>query len=819
LSPVSRIFSRRSVPAILVLLCLACFATGAGAATSPALQLQRTIEPVTLVTPAVTCQALCECMERSQAVTAWGENGFSQCNENPCGFSYTVAGAPIGKYCFKQKTAAVPETISVRAPVTTMAAVTTAPATFAQPVLSAVTVTKTAAVPQQVAPQKQALPQTVLPAYMPGGSATDCLVDHGKGRGLPDTENETKCQNICENTPAKPAPGKDDLINLINELKTNPGFFYRFVVSPADAVQENHFALNAKQVSILAGMPAAGLQNGFDKLSPATRQQLLDAASGDQGVSGTYCSGESCMTSPNPDGVPDICDNCPATYNPDQADQDGDLIGDVCDNCPAAANFFQEDSDYDNIGDACDRCPGTSCLAPDGTSDNGDRDGDGIGNCCDNCRLVPNADQKDTDGDGVGDACDNCRTVPNPGQKDSDAYMVDLICPGGGFSTCPFLTNDSYGDACDNCVGIQNPDQADSDNDGLGDACDKCPAIKNPGGTDSDSDGVPDACDNCPSAFQYTQQDSDGDGVGDACDCDDGVIGWYEQATDCGTRAATQNDWPSAKAWIASGNAGCPSQPCSPCGLPGNADNFTWTNWRNRNWMSPVRDQDGCGACWVYSSVGVTEAMYNLHTGLNRGPGGSQWDFIGDTVPKKNIDIREDVVTNNADGHKCNGGHNLQSMDYLYTTGSPDTVIYPAMDPRWRISGYNAVQVDYYGTDDTLDKAKDESAAGAGDKILNALTCKGPLSICDPTWEHCVVLVGWDRSKYDGTGAWLIRNSWGDGWPDYNSSRSDYWFARIDGLGGYAYIPVSKNYHGWDLINQMWSDRYVLYTGGSVKEV
>ena len=46
------------------------------------------------------------------------------------------------------------------------------------------------------------------------------------------------------------------------------------------------------------------------------------------------------------DGVPDIVDNSPVVFNPDQADEDGDGVGDVSD-----------DSDHDGVWNPQDECP------------------------------------------------------------------------------------------------------------------------------------------------------------------------------------------------------------------------------------------------------------------------------------------------------------------------------------------------------------------------------------------------------------------------------------------------------------------------------
>ena len=215
------------------------------------------------------------------------------------------------------------------------------------------------------------------------------------------------------------------------------------------------------------------------------------------------------------DGIPDACDNCPATANPGQQDSDGDGIADACDNCPATANPGQEDGDGDGVGDGCDNCAATANPGQE------DVDADGVGDGCDNCPAIANPGQEDVDGDGVADACDICAATANPGQEDVDGDGVGDAC-----DNCPTTANpgqedvdgDGIGDACDNCAATANPGQEDGDGDGVADACDNCAATANPGQEDVDADGVGDACDNCPAIANPGQEDSDADGAADACD-------------------------------------------------------------------------------------------------------------------------------------------------------------------------------------------------------------------------------------------------------------------------------------------------------------
>lgn len=113
------------------------------------------------------------------------------------------------------------------------------------------------------------------------------------------------------------------------------------------------------------------------------------------------------------DNIIDQLDNCPANYNPWQADADNDAIGDDCDNDP-----YSQDRDGDGYGDVRDNCPDLA------NPTQADIDADNIGDACDPSDNRP----KDSDQDGVYDYLDNCEAHANPLQENLDGDAQGNAC-------------------------------------------------------------------------------------------------------------------------------------------------------------------------------------------------------------------------------------------------------------------------------------------------------------------------------------------------------------------------------------------------------
>ena len=196
---------------------------------------------------------------------------------------------------------------------------------------------------------------------------------------------------------------------------------------------------------------------------------------------------------------------------------------------------------------------------------------------------------------------------------------------------------------------------------------------------------------------------------------------------------------------------------------------FDWRNRHGRNWMTPVKEQESCGSCWAFSTVGATEAYVNLY--YNR---------------LLNLDLSEQDVLSCSGGGNCpNGGYINTSFNYLKNTGVVNEAcfIYNASDllcinkcpsPNERI------KIGDYASFSPSSKTPDD---------LKKMIIKTPMTFGISSWWHFLGLVGYKtiqlgdriyiRTPTDirwatissgnpliGSDAWILKNSHGTSWGD-----------------------------------------------------
>jgi hypothetical protein len=167
---------------------------------------------------------------------------------------------------------------------------------------------------------------------------------------------------------------------------------------------------------------------------------------------------------------------------------------------------------------------------------------------------------------------------------------------------------------------------------------------------------------------------------------------------------------------------------------------FDWRNAHGASWTTPAKYQQGCGSCWAFAAVSVTETLinlyYNQHLNINiseqdvicRHPG----SCLNGNYLHYGFDALRDygLVTENCFG-------NVGTENCQHKCVSPDQYV-------WKISGYRGVEAD------------DES-------IKRAIIEKGPISFGVSSLWHFMTAVGYETLS-DGKTAWHIKNSWSGNW-------------------------------------------------------
>lgn len=188
---------------------------------------------------------------------------------------------------------------------------------------------------------------------------------------------------------------------------------------------------------------------------------------------------------------------------------------------------------------------------------------------------------------------------------------------------------------------------------------------------------------------------------------------------------------------------------------------FDWRNVGGLNYITPIRDQGGCGSCVSFGSTAAVEGTLRVQRG--------------------NANLAVDLSEANlffcvgpASGASCGGGWYMSpAMDGFKNTGSPDEACFPYTDHQQACSHC----ADWASRATTITGW--HTIGGAAD-MKTWLSTKGPLATCFTVYNdffayktgvykhvsggvaggHCVCVVGYN----DAGGYWICKNSWGTGW-------------------------------------------------------
>ncbi|XP_071485947.1 dipeptidyl peptidase 1-like [Diadema antillarum] len=203
---------------------------------------------------------------------------------------------------------------------------------------------------------------------------------------------------------------------------------------------------------------------------------------------------------------------------------------------------------------------------------------------------------------------------------------------------------------------------------------------------------------------------------------------------------------------------------------------FDWRNVNGQNFVTPVRNQEQCGSCFSFASMGMLASRLQIAT--------------NNTVKK--VFSPQDIVACSQYAQGCEGGFAyLTAGKYAEDFGVVEESCYPYQGKDMSCSKEKPNCRRYFATDYRYIGG---FYGGCNDELMRtALVKNGPVAIGFMVYDdffnyksgiyhhtgvknlmlkynpfeitnHAVLLVGYGTDAATGQKFWIVQNSWGDTW-------------------------------------------------------